>query len=114
MTKNGVDLFNETFSDVVEKAANTVVVDVWAPWCGPCKMVGPALERIHDKDPARFDLAYANLEDFPEAAERLDVKATPTLIIFRHGKELARRSGAMIESQIASWLEQNLPKPSGS
>lgn len=71
-------------------------------------MVGPAIERLAVKDPGRFQVAMANMEVFEQTAANLEIKSTPTLILFKDGMEVARRSGAMMESQIANWLNQNL------
>ena len=109
MANNGpLELTDSTFQETIDGASGALVIDVWAPWCGPCKMVGPALKRIHGQAPERFQLALANLEDAPHTAEALNIKATPTLLIFRDGQEIARRAGAMTETQITAWLDQNL------
>lgn len=96
------------FEQEVLGADQPVLVDVWAPWCGPCRMVGPAVQRIAEKMPDRFKLVMANMEEFEETAQRFNIKATPTLLIFNNGEEVVRRSGAMMEAQIAKWLDENL------
>ena len=85
-----------------------VLVDVWAPWCGPCKLVGPATMRLASKYEKRFKLVLANMEVFEKTAEQLGIRSTPTLLIFCSGDEIARRSGAVMEAQIAKWLDEHI------
>ena len=103
-----VTVVDENFDDLVFRSEIPVVVDFWAPRCGPCKMVGPMLERIATKHPDRFNLIMANQEDNPQTAEKLNIRSTPTLLIFKGGALVDRRSGAMLESQISAWLDQYL------
>lgn len=99
---------DENFDQLISSSNKPLVVDVWAPWCGPCKMVGPALNKIAEANPNRFDVVMANMEEFEQSAEALKVKATPTLLIFKNGQEVARRSGALMKSQIENWLNEHL------
>ncbi|MBB6520224.1 thioredoxin family protein [Pseudoteredinibacter isoporae] len=103
-----LQLSDENFQQTLNNADKPLLVDVWAPWCGPCKMVGPAVERIHADKPEWFSLGMANMEEFSAMAEQYDIKATPTLLLFKDGKEIARRSGAAMQSQILSWLQNEL------
>ena len=102
------NITDDTFTDVIQASESPIVLDVWAPWCGPCKMVTPALERIYKDNANGFSLCLANMEDFEKTAGQLQIKSTPTLIIIKDGKEIARRSGAMMESQIKQWLNDYL------
>lgn len=103
-----LDITDSTFETFINSAAKPVLVDVWAPWCGPCKMVGPAIKRLLGKHPERFQIGMANMEVFELTAAQYEIKTTPTLILFWHGQEIARRSGALMESQISQWLDQHL------
>ncbi|PKG98476.1 thioredoxin [Paraglaciecola sp. MB-3u-78] len=103
-----IDVKDENFDELVLRSPHPVVVDFWAPWCGPCKMLGPMLKKIAVKYSNIFTLVMANQEDNPLTAVNLNVKSTPTLLIFKDGKLLDRRSGVMLESQITNWLDQHL------
>ena len=81
-----------------------VVVDFWAPWCGPCKVMAPHFERAARELEPGVRLAKVNTEDEQAVAAKYDIRSIPTLIAFRSGREVARQSGAMDASALARWV----------
>jgi thioredoxin 2 len=92
------------FEDLLEGAPVPVVVDFWAPWCGPCRMVASEVEKLAKTDAGRLVVAKVNTEELPELQERYAVRAIPTIISFRSGRESRRAQGAMPERAIRSSL----------
>ncbi|PSJ42549.1 thiol reductase thioredoxin [Zobellella taiwanensis] len=81
-----------------------LVVDFWAPWCGPCKMMAPVFEAAAGELQGRLRLAKLDTEAHPQAAARFGIRSIPTLIVFSGGQELARQSGALPAGQLRQWL----------
>ena len=103
---NMVELTEENFEMEVIQAANPVVVDFYAPWCGPCKMLAPLLEQFTGDFAGRLKFAKANVDDIPELAGRYGVTGVPTLILFRSGESLDRDVGFPGPRQLKAWLEK--------
>jgi len=96
---------DDTFAEVAEAAPVPVVVDLWAPWCGPCRMVSPALEEVAATLAGRVKLVKVNVDSSPQVQERFGVRAIPTLIVLRQGQVAARRSGAAPAADLRAWVE---------
>ena len=101
------DADDATFVDVVN-ASVPVLVDLWAPWCGPCRMVSPALEHLAQELAGRIKLVKVNVDAAPGVSQRFSVQGIPTLVILDRDQLLARRSGAAPEPALRAWVEQVL------
>jgi thioredoxin 2 len=88
-----------------EAAAIPVVVDMWAPWCGPCRMVSPALEQLARDMAGRVKLVKVNVDEAPKLQQRFTVQAIPTLMVLRKGEVIARQAGAMPLPMLREWVE---------
>jgi thioredoxin 2 len=85
-----------------------VVVDFWAPWCGPCRMMAPAYDQAAERLASDVRIAKLNTEDVPDIAGRFGIRGIPTMIAFRGGREVARQSGAMDLAGILGWIKANV------
>ena len=94
----------KAFAELVEGSPLPVVVDFWAPWCGPCRMVGPELEKVAKNKAGKVIVTKVNTDQVPEVASRFGISSIPTLILFKAGKEAKRVSGAMPAPQVESEL----------
>jgi thioredoxin 1 len=85
-----------------------VLVDFWAEWCGPCKMIAPALEEIGAEYAGRVTVAKVNIDENPQTPNNYGVRGIPTLILFKDGKPLATKVGAAPKSQLKEWVASSL------
>ncbi len=104
-----VDAGDDEFHAVVDESSLPVLVDVWASWCGPCRMVSPALEKLAGELAGELKLVKVNADDNPEVTRRFEVQAIPTLVILDHGEVVDKQIGALPEHQLRSWLKSKLP-----
>jgi len=96
--------------DIETKAAPAVVVDLWAPWCGPCRIVGPILEDLSKEYAGRLKVVKVNVDDNPATAEQFQAFSIPTLVIMKDGKVVDRIVGAMPKTTLAARLTPHLLK----
>jgi len=94
-----------SFHDEVIKSERPVLVDFWAEWCGPCRMIAPALEELSTEMGERVTVAKLNIDENPDAPTRYGVRGIPTMILFKGGEPAATKVGAAPKSQIQEWLE---------
>ncbi len=94
-----------TFEQDVLRAQEPVLVDFWAEWCGPCRIISPALEEIAHELGDRVTVAKVNVDDSPEAPARYGVRSIPALILFKGGQPTATRIGAASKSALSEWIE---------
>lgn len=94
-----------SFASDVLQADKPVLVDFWADWCGPCKVIGPSLEEISDELADQVVITKANLDDAPDAAAEYNIRTIPNLVLFKNGTEVARFSRAAPKGQLKAWLE---------
>lgn len=103
------DVDAEIFDRQITRSGVPVVVDVWAPWCGPCKMMAPAYDAAANELEPLVRLIKLNSDNEQAVATRLGIRGIPTMILFHGGREIARASGAMTASQIVRWVRDRLP-----
>jgi len=99
-----VAVTDSSFETEVLGADVPVVVDFWAEWCAPCKMIGPALEEISKEMDGKVRIAKVNIDDNPRAPSRYQVRSIPTLLIFKNGELVDRKVGADSKRGIESWI----------
>ncbi|MEV6782135.1 thioredoxin [Streptomyces sp. NPDC051098] len=102
------DAGDDDFAEVAEKATPFVLVDLWATWCGPCRMVSPALEQVAHELAGRIKLVKVDVDQAPRTAQRFQVQAVPTLLLLDNGEVIARQAGAAPAPALRTWVEETI------
>jgi thioredoxin 1 len=109
MVEGITTLTDATFDETIGAATEAVVVDFWAEWCGPCKMIAPILAEIAGEHAGKVSIAKLNVDENPDVARRYDVMSIPTLIVFKDGAPQKRLVGAKGKGQLLAELGEFLP-----
>ncbi|KAA3632485.1 MAG: thioredoxin TrxA [Proteobacteria bacterium] len=108
MSDRIVHISDETFEDQVLKSDKPVLIDYWAEWCGPCKMIAPVLDEIADEYADRVTVAKLNIDENPETPPKYGIRGIPTLMLFKDGNVEATKVGAVSKSQLTAFIDGNL------
>ena len=108
MTAGIVTLTTSTFDETVAAADKPVIVDFWAEWCGPCKMIAPILDEVSKTYDGRLQVAKMNVDENRDVPAKFGIRGIPTLMLFKNGNLEATRVGALSKSQLTAFLDSNM------
>lgn len=108
MSDSIVHVTDDSFEDEVLKSPEPVLVDYWADWCGPCKMIAPVLDEIANEYAGKIKVAKLNIDENPNTPPRYGIRGIPTLMLFREGEVEATKVGAVSKSQLTAFIDSNL------
>ncbi|MBU0501249.1 MAG: thioredoxin TrxA [Gammaproteobacteria bacterium] len=108
MNEHIVQLSDDSFETEVLKSNVPVLVDYWAEWCGPCKMIAPVLDEIAGDYDGKVKIAKLNIDDNPQTPPRYGIRGIPTLMLFKNGEVEATKVGAVSKSQLTAFIDSNL------
>lgn len=108
-----ITVTDDNFDTVLQTSPVPVVVDFWAPWCGPCRMIGPALEKIASAKARDVLIAKLNVDENPRVASRFNVRSIPLLMGFHEGEVLESQVGALPPAQLQSWVDKVIDRAGG-
>ncbi len=103
-----IPVTDETFEEEVLKAEQPVLIDYWAEWCGPCKMIAPVLEEIAEDYAGRLKVAKLNIDENPATPPKYGIRGIPTLMLFKNGSVEATKVGAVSKSQLSAFIDSNI------
>lgn len=103
-----VAVTDDTFDTEVRQSDVPVVVDFWAEWCGPCKMIGPALEELAAEYEGKVKIAKVNVDENPNSPAQLGVRGIPALFLFKNGEVVSNKTGAAPKAALKGWIEDSI------
>ncbi|MDH3687894.1 MAG: thioredoxin TrxA [Gammaproteobacteria bacterium] len=108
MSGNIVHVSDDSFEEEVLKSSQPVLIDYWAEWCGPCKMIAPVLEEIAEEYSGKLRVAKLNIDENPATPPKYGIRGIPTLMLFKNGNVEATKVGAASKSQLTAFIDGNL------
>lgn len=108
MSSKIVHISDDSFEEEVLSASGPVLIDYWAEWCGPCKMIAPILDELAEEYGGRVKVVKLNIDDNPETPPKYGIRGIPTLMLFKDGNVEATKVGAVSKSQLADFIENNI------
>ncbi|OOZ43129.1 thioredoxin TrxA [Solemya elarraichensis gill symbiont] len=108
MSETIIEVTDDSFEADVLNSSEPVLVDYWAEWCGPCKMITPVLEEIAGEYTGKLKVAKLNIDDNPDTPPKFGIRSIPTLMIFKGGEVEATKVGALSKSQLTAFIDSNL------
>jgi len=108
MSEQIVHVTDDSFESDVLKSPQPVLIDYWAEWCGPCKMIAPVLDEIAEEYRGRLKVAKLNIDDNPNTPPRYGIRGIPTLMLFKDGEVEATKVGAVSKSQLVAFIDSNI------
>jgi len=106
MSKKVFEVNETQFKSEVLESSQVVLVDFWAPWCGPCKQLGPIIDEVAENMSDKVKFVKINIDDSPEVASEYGIRSIPTLMVFKDGQKVETRLGSMSKSALESWLAE--------
>src|SRR4029453_2455894 len=114
MSEHVTEVSDSSFEKDVLKSDQPVLVDFWAAWCAPCRMLAPTVEAVAEKDPGKSRVIKLNVDDNPSVSQRFGIKGIPTLILFKNGKEEERVVGATSKEAISRMIDKHVQSGAAS
>ena len=105
---NAIDISDDNFDSEVLKSDKPVLIDFWAEWCGPCKVLGPVIDEVAEDYSDRVKFVKLNIDNNPSNTQKFRIRGIPTLLLFKNGEKIDTSVGVLSKSELASFLDKNL------